>query len=445
MGGSGPSQSHGHIIQPRTRDGRHQMLNHAHARAILGDHCAQPGLTHQVKTGGNFARPPPKEHALPGRCRRQAHGHGDAGVKRGAGGPDVAKKRISLGHGRLIAGFAWILIAGTGDFRRLVAARKANPMGQRFQAILLSLGLLMWGTAAWAVDLAKLPYRIGADGRVSTDVFVNGKGPYSFVLDTASSRTMLFEHLRQELGLLPADGSMLKVYAMNNIGTAIPVKPGALGLDKETIDGLTMGVLPDDVTTVGEQSADGILGMDALSHYFMVMDHDTLQVKLMDPNDPGATAYREWPSERLTPYQAQNMDITFWWMRAKFGGQTVTALLDMGSGITMVNWEAAEKLGLRRADFLKDKIPQDLRDALGTLEPVVLVKGLSIQVDDHKLLDQTVIVANAKVFQYFGLDDRPAAIIGPALLRSNSLAIDFGKRRIYIGPTTPEAVPAAHS
>jgi len=317
-------------------------------------------------------------------------------------------------------------------------------MGLRFQAILLSLGVLLWGTTARAADLAKLPYRIGADGRVSTDVYLGGQGPFSFVLDTASSRTMLFEHLRQQLGLLPSATSMLKVYAMNNIGTAMPVKPGALGLDKQTINGLTMGVLPDDVTPIGQQGADGILGMDALSQYFLVMDHDALQVKLMDPGDPGAAAYRQWPSERLTPYQAHDMDVTFWWMPAKFGGLNVTALLDMGSGITMINWNAAEKLGLRRADFLKDKIPQDLRDALGTLEPVVLVKGLSIAVDDHKFLDQTIIVANAHVFEYFGLDDRPAAIVGPALLRSNSLAIDFGKRRIYIGPTTPPP-PAAHS
>lgn len=323
-------------------------------------------------------------------------------------------------------------------------------MGPRFQAILLSLGIMLWGTlsvpAAWATDLAKLPYRIGADGRVSTDVYLGGKGPFNFVLDTASSRTMLYSHLSQKLGLVPSETGMLKVYAMNNVGTAVPVKPGALGLDKQTINGLTMGVLPDDASPMdGVQSADGILGMDALSHYFMVMDHDTLQVKLMDPNDPGATAYRDWPSERLVPYQARDMDITFWWMNAKFGGENVTALLDMGSGITMLNWEAAERMGLRRADFMKDKVPQDLRDALGTLEPVVLIKGLSIQVDDHKFLDQTVIVANAKVFQYFGLGDRPAAIIGPALLRSNSLAIDFGRRRIYIGPTTKPEPVAAHS
>ena len=319
-------------------------------------------------------------------------------------------------------------------------------MGPRFQPFMLALSLMLWSTATQAADLARLPYRIGADGRVSTDVLLDGKGPFNFVLDTASSRTMLFEHLRKQLDLAPSESGMLEVYAMNNVGTAVPVKPGPLGLDKETIDGLTMGVLPDDVTQLdGIQAADGILGMDALSRYFMVMDHDTLQVRLMDPADPGATAYRDWPAEKLTPYQARDMDITFWWMNAKFGSQSVTALLDMGSGITMLNWEAAERLGLHRANFLKEQIPQDLRDALGTLEPVVLVKGLSIEVGGRKFPDQNVIVANAKVFQYFGLDGGPAAIIGPALLRSNSLAIDFGKRRIYIGPSTAPEPAAAHS
>jgi hypothetical protein len=129
------------------------------------------------------------------------------------------------------------------------------------------------------------------------------------------------------------------------------------------------------------------------------------------------------------------MDVTLWWLRAKFGQQDVTALLDMGSGITMINWIAAENLGIRRASFEAAAIPQSLRDALGTTEPVITIKGLTITLADRSFPAQTVIVANAAVFRYFGLDMKSAAIIGPALLRTNSLAIDFNKRRIYIGPS----------
>ena len=54
---------------------------------------------------------------------------------------------------------------------------------------------------------------------------------------------------------------------MNNIGTALPVKPRELRLDERRITGLTLGVLPDDVhPPEGELAADGILGMDALAN-----------------------------------------------------------------------------------------------------------------------------------------------------------------------------------
>ena len=175
--------------------------------------------------------------------------------------------------------------------------------------------------------------------------------------------------------------------------------------------------------------------MDALANDLLVMDHETLRLKLMDPATPGTDAYRKWPSAELMPYQGKDMDITLWWLRAKFGPQDVTALLDMGSGITMINWIAAENLGIHRASFNKASVSQALRDALGTMEPVVTVKGLTITLADRTFPAQTVIVANAAVFRYFGLETKSAAIIGPALLRYNSLAIDFTKRRIYIGPS----------
>lgn len=314
-------------------------------------------------------------------------------------------------------------------------------MGRRTKPILLVIAALLAATAVRADTAADLPYRIGGDGRVSTDVFVDGRGPFSFLLDTASSRTMLFEHLRQTLGLAPSESGMLKVYAMNNIGTALPVKPRELRLAGQPITGLTLGVLPDDLKPPdGVQGADGILGMDALSHYLLVMDHDALRLKLMDPSGADTDDYRRWPSAELTPYRAQEMDVTLWWLRAKFGDQGVTALLDMGSGITMLNWIAAEKLGLRKSSFDKAPISQNLRDALGTMEPVVTVKGLTITIANRTFAAQTVIVANAAVFRYFGLDNKAAAIIGPALLRYNSLAIDFSRRRVYIGPTSKTAL-----
>ena len=87
------------------------------------------------------------------------------------------------------------------------------------------------------------------------------------------------------------------------------------------------------------------------------------------------------------------------------------------------------------ADFDKASIPQALRDALGTMEPVVTVKGLTITSRTALFPSQTVIVANAAVFRYFGLGQQSRRHHRPGPAAHNSLAIDFTRRRIYIGPS----------
>jgi hypothetical protein len=52
---------------------------------------------------------------------------------------------------------------------------------------------------------------------------------------------------------------------------------------------------------------------------------------------------------------------------------------------------------------------------------------------------QLAIIADAPVFSYFDLDERPAAIFGLDLLRNSSLAIDFAGQRLYLGPTVSDS------
>jgi predicted aspartyl protease len=280
-----------------------------------------------------------------------------------------------------------------------------------------------------AAVLADLPYRVGTDSRVATDVFVNGKGPFSFLLDTAASRSMMFEHLRARLGLGTTGGKPLTVYGMQNIGTAVPVMADEVRLSGETIRDLPMGVLPDEA-----DPADGLLGMDALSSYLVVLDRAAMRLKLLTPEGSETAAFRDWPSLSLTRRTVSDATASLWLMRAKVGGVSVTSLLDMGSGITILNWAAAEQLGLKRTSFPRDGVPQKLRDALGTVEPIIVAKGMTIWLGGRVFTDQTVLIANVQVFRYFHLDAMPAAIIGSGLLKDHSLAIDFERQRLYVGP-----------
>lgn len=287
--------------------------------------------------------------------------------------------------------------------------------------------------ATHAGVLADLPYRIGPDRRVVTDVTIDGKGPFHFMLDTAASRTMLYEHTRETLNLSQSGNSLLTVYGINNVGTAMPVKPQELRLADEAIRGLVMGVLPNDM-----EASDGVLGLDALGKYVVVLNHDTMRLKLLTPGDAAPQDYHDWSWSALDARPLRDGSINFWTMRTSIKGTTITTLLDMGAGMTMINWAAAEKLGYKRTTFPADGLPQKLRDALGTVEPVGVVRDVTIWVGGRLFPNQTIIVANAAVFRYFDLDSKPAAIAGPGLLGDRSLAIDFAAQRIYVAPDSKE-------
>lgn len=298
-------------------------------------------------------------------------------------------------------------------------------------ALLLCVMVMAPLTAARAAILADQPYHIAYQGRLATEVTIDGKGPFHFLIDTASSRSLMFEHVRAALGLTRSSSPPLTIYGMNNIGEAMPVR-ASLGLGGETVRGLTLGVLPDASMLGGP---DGILGTDFLSHYLVVLDRGAMRVKLLSPGSATARDFKGWTQARLVARRLKDFPIDFWYVQTRFNEHRLTALFDLGSAVTMLNWQAAEKLGIPESRFSAlGPPPELLQDVLGKNAPAVKLDGVDIAVDGGRRWDgQFALIANAPVFDYFDLDEGPAAIIGLGLLGGNSLAIDFAGGHLYVG------------
>lgn len=294
------------------------------------------------------------------------------------------------------------------------------------------LALLAPVSQAWATLPAEQPYRIAFNGRLVTDVYINDQGPFSFLIDSASSRSLIFEHVRKRLELTQSQPGLLTIYGINDIGDAVPVKPGVLRVAGEELRGMTLGVLAD--SEAG--GPDGVLGTDVLTRYFVVLDRSAMRIKLLPPDQDSARAYSDWAQTAMVPRTLKKLPIQFWYLKARFNDRTITSLFDLGAGTTFMNWDAAEKLGLRRRNFsVHGPPPLALQDVLGAKAPAVQLLGLEVRLSGRSWARQTAIAAEAPIFGYFDLEEEPAAIIGPGLLRDNSLAIDFAGKRLFIGPT----------
>jgi predicted aspartyl protease len=303
---------------------------------------------------------------------------------------------------------------------------------RRIGALVAFLVLALMAGQAQAALPAEQPYRIGYHGRLATEVYLNGQGPFQFLIDTASSRSLMYEHVRQRLNLTQSQPGRMTIYGINEVADVMPVMPNELRIAGESLSDITMGVLPD----TEADGPDGILGIDVLARYFVVLDRSTMQIRLLEPGAASARAYRAWSQAELIQRPLKKFAIQFWYLKARFNDSSITSLFDLGASLTMLNWGAAERLGVHQALYKHFGPPPELlQDVLGKEAPAVRVDGLDVSLSGKAWRRQFAIIADAPVFTYFDLDETPAAIVGLDLLRNSSLAIDFHGQRLYLGPT----------
>ena len=281
-----------------------------------------------------------------------------------------------------------------------------------------------------AAAAAEQPYRIADYGVLFTDVMIDGQGPFSFLIDTGASNSLMFEHVRNRLKLAQSQPQPLMVYGVNDVARAVPVKPASLRIGGEEVRNLTMGVLPDRA-----DQGDGVLGLDILERYFVVLDRTAMRLKLLTPGSAAARSYRDWTAVPMTPRALKSAPIHFWYLSVRFNERRFTSLFDLGGGTTLLNWDAGNELGVRKKDFSRyGPPPEDLQDILGNTAPALRVMNIEMALPGMIWQRQTAIVADAPAFGYFDLSQAPAAIVGPGLLRNTALAIDFSAGRLYLGP-----------
>lgn len=279
-------------------------------------------------------------------------------------------------------------------------------------------------------SLAHAGYSIAHGDRIVIPVEINGAGPFDLIVDTASSRTVLFDHVRTRLNL-PADPEKtMTIYGMVGEQSAAVLKLDSLRIGDETIRGLEVADLPNPKRE--DDEADGILGLDILERYDLLFDRNAHIFHLYSRRTGLPHAVTGWNQVRLQHQKLPTTACAFWFFGTLLNHSASATLLDLGAGITVVNWRMAEKMGFHQADFPLTQASEELRDVVGRSEPVILITELFIKIGQADWSNKTALVANTKIFGLLGLDEIPSAILGAGLLKDSSFAIDFKNEILYI-------------
>ena len=266
-------------------------------------------------------------------------------------------------------------------------------------------------TPATAADLLSFA---NADQRMTVPVSIGPSGPYPFIIDTGSERTVVSRQLADVLKLVPARRVRVTTMA------------GQSELGTYTLPDLRVSkIAPDTLEAPAVEATDlgapGMLGIDALKGHAVSIDFDK---NVMEVRPSKKRGFGGSPDDIVI--RAKNLYGQLIVTDARYRGKRISVVIDTGSPVTVGNLALLKRVKTEKT--------------LGTVA-LLAVTGQYLQAD-YRVIDSLDIAgigfhqlpiafADALPFKRFGLTDTPALMLGMDSLKLfRRVQIDFANREI---------------
>lgn len=253
--------------------------------------------------------------------------------------------------------------------------------------------------------------------RMTVPVSIEGKGPFSFVIDTGAERTVISRQIADRLAL--EDEEPTQLMSIAGTSTVDMVYVPSLTLGRKSYDGLISPVL-----AARHIGADGILGLDGLQDQRILFDFVLNQIVIEDAEEA-----RNRPRSREIVVIAKRRSGQLIFTDATISGVKINVIVDTGAQVSIANLALQKRL-LRRAKELGD---DNLMIAVtGDTLGVKFGRLREFRIGRARFASLVVAYADAPPFERFGLADKPTLLMGMDVLRKfDQVAIDFPKRKIH--------------
>ncbi len=273
-------------------------------------------------------------------------------------------------------------------------------------------------SASDAAEAAVAATQTARGRRMVAPVFVNGRGPFRFIVDTGANRSVLSSRLAAELGLA-GEGSG-EVHSVHGVATAPLVAVESLRFRALSLGHAAMPVI-DSGALAGEH---GLLGVDGMRGRLLRMDFARQCIEITPAR--GAGRLRDWTAVQGVLRFGHLVVI-----EGEVHGVRANLLVDTGADASLANTALRQALSAR------------LRRHAGEIaytagDPILLDNALFIQrmtLGEVSARNVTAYVGDFHIFQLWGLADEPTLLIGmDVLTQARGLAIDYERAVVYFQP-----------
>ena len=267
------------------------------------------------------------------------------------------------------------------------------------------------------------------DKLMTVAVTVSGRGPYSFIVDSGSERTVIARELANDLAL--ARGASVRLHSMTEAGTVSTARIPHLQFSRRTVRNIDAPAFPS--ANIG---AAGILGADSLQRQRVEFDFATGKMTIAS----SPSRQPQWGSDTIVVVGRRRygrLVLT----NVQLDGERILAVIDTGSDLTIGNSALRRRLAKKRR--LGPLTPVELISVTGGRLTADYTQVGRVAIEGVTITNMPIGFADAHPFKKLGLEDRPAILLGMDTLRMFSkVSIDFGRRQLRLLPPDPATTPA---
>jgi len=266
--------------------------------------------------------------------------------------------------------------------------------------------------------------RTDSADRMTVPVSVSGRGPYRFLVDTGSERTVISRELASKLQLASGGGAKLhSVMGANNVST--------VHIPHLKVSSNVISVADAPALGASNIGADGMLGVDSLRSQRVMFDFKSQTMSITPSHQP---LERMEGDTIVVRARSRNGRLIF--TQAKIGGKKIAVIVDTGSQVTIANMAMLKMLTKRGQALLPDTVM--IESVTGEQMTAGVTRVPEIELGQVKLRDLSIAFADAHIFRQLDLDKKPALLLGMNAMRAfDRISIDFAAKKVrFVLPGT---------
>jgi predicted aspartyl protease len=262
--------------------------------------------------------------------------------------------------------------------------------------------------------------RIGIDDaeRMTLPVEIGQGGPYPFIIDTGSHRSIVATELAQRLSLVELPP--VEIVSMAGRETVAAVHLDRIQFGSQVISDMPVLSIAHDAL-----GGAGLIGLDGLKNKRVTLDFKKRQLAIGKSAPANFSNY----DRNTIVVQAKSKLGQLILVNSRIDGKKVNIILDTGAEISVGNMALFRSLKQQKLVMPPTKVV--IKSVTGQSIDAQFAVVRRIEIDSVNLSNVPMVFLDAAPFQELGLADRPSMLLGMRMLRMfDRVAIDFGNRHV---------------